>query len=304
MTTHHSALPYRISTFDLQLFSATAKAGSITLGARSMNLSLAAASMRLQKIEHSLGATLLYRSKLGVTLTDAGRTLLRHAGRLEREFENLHAEMAGFAHGMRSTIRVVCNTAAMTEYLPPLIGQFLFKHQDVDIDLRELGSQDVLQAMRREQADIGIVADYVGTEGLTTKFFRSDRLVAIHPNDLLISKNSTVTFSELLLHPFVGLPTDSGLSRFLQSQAMNYGRGLHYRVRVSSFEAVASLVQDGVGIAVIPETTAKRLDTKALRVKPLTDEWANRELLLCTPTEYIPQGKVSLLLEFFSSGTL
>lgn len=293
-----SSLPYRISTFDLQLFAATVEAGSITLGAKNMNLSLAAASTRLQKIEHALGTPLLYRSKIGVTLTDAGRTLLRHAGRLEREFENLHAEMAGFAHGIHSTIRVLCNTAAMTEYLPPLIAQFLSEHQDVDIDLRELGSQGVLHAMRQEQADIGIVADYVGTEGLRTHFFRNDRLVAILPNQLVTSNKPEISFADLLTHPFVGLPTESGLSRFLHSQAMHFGRGLHYRVRVRSFEAVISLVEAEVGVAVIPETTAKRLASEQFKLKLIEDVWASRNLLVCTPSETIPEGRVAELLDY------
>lgn len=48
----------------------------------------------------------------------------------------------------------------MTEYLPRLVGQFLIDHRDIDIDLRELDSHDVLSAMHQEQANIGIVADY------------------------------------------------------------------------------------------------------------------------------------------------
>lgn len=301
MASHSTVLPYRVSTFDLQLFAAVAKAGSITLGAKNMHLSLAAASMRLQKMEHLLGATLLHRSKLGVTLTDAGRTLLRHAGRLERGFEDLHAEMAGFAHGMRSTIRVLCNTAAMTEYLPPLIGRFLSTHEDIDIELRELGSQDVLQAMRQEQADIGIVADYVDTEGLTTQFFRADRLVVLSPSNITLSAKPKIAFSELLSRPFVGLPSESGLSRFLQSQAINHGRGLHYRVRVRCFEAVVSLVKNGVGIAIVPETTADRLSSKGLQSKQLADAWANRKLLLCTPAESTTDGRASEFVSFLSN---
>lgn len=303
MPINRSAFPHRLSTFDLHLFAAVAEAGSITRGAESMHLSLAAASTRLQKMEHALGTELLHRSKLGVRLTDAGRTLLRHAGRLERELEILHAEMAVFAHGIRSTIRVLCNTAAMTEYLPPLIGRFLAEHPDVDIDLRELGSQDVLLAMRQEQADIGIVADYVGTEGLTTRPFREDRLVAVMPITLLRLEGSSARFAELLEHPFVGLPSESGLSRFVQGQAVQYGRGIHYRVRVRSFDAVISLVEAGVGIAIVPETTARRMVSPKINVMPLEDAWATRHLLLCTTSATAPEGQAAAFLNFLSQAT-
>lgn len=300
MPLNRSVLPHRISTYDLHVFAAIAEAGSITRGAENVHLSLAAASTRLQKIEHALGTALLQRSKHGVKLTDAGRTLLRHAGRLERELEMLHAEMAAFAHGVRSTVRVLCNTAAMTEYLPPLIGRFLVEHQALDIDLRELGSQDVLSAMRQEQADIGIVADYVRTEGLNTRFFREDRLVAVFPTAQCPRQKAGVPFTDLLPHPFVGLPSESGLSRFIQNQAIQYGRGIHYRVRVRSLDAVVSLVADEVGIAILPETTARRLASPKIDWLPLADPWANRKLLLCTASDATLAGPAAALLDFLS----
>ncbi len=280
-----SASTYRIDPFDLRLFAAIAGGGSITAGAREIHLSLAAASTRLQGLEHAIGAPLLQRSKRGVTLTDAGRTMLEHAGRLQRDMEALHADMAGHAHGIRSTVRVICNTAAMAEYLPPLIGPFLVQHPDLDLDLRELDSQDVLFAMRREQADIGIVADYVNTDGLSIHPFKDDPLVALSPAAGRRVRRRGLAFAELLDHSFVGLSTESGLSRFLQKQALNFGRGLHHRVRVQTLDAVIDLVGDGVGVAVVPLATARRLATENVCVQALTDAWAKRRLLLCTSEE-------------------
>ena len=273
---------YRIDPFDLRLFAAIVEGGSITAGARHIHLSLAAASTRLQSLEHAIGATLVLRSKQGVKLTDAGRTLLRHAGRLQGDMEALHADMAAHAHGVRSSVRLLCNTAAMTEHLPRRIGQFLVEHADIDIDLRELDSQDVLMAMRQEHADIGIVADYVDTQGLSTRLFREDRLVALLPKVDSRRGLRGVPFASLLNRPFVGLPAESGLSRFLQSQALHYGRGLHHRVRVRSLDSVVRLVGDGVGVAVVPEATAQRLASDRVRVRALTDAWAKRRLVLCT----------------------
>ena len=276
MNPHH-----RIDPFDLRLFTAVAEAGTITAGARALHLSLAAASVRLQGLERAVGAMLMQRAKTGITLTDAGRTLLRHAGRLQREVEALHAGMAAHAHGVRSTVRLLCNTAAISEHLPPLLGPFLAAHPDIDVELRELDSQDALFAMRQERADLGIVADYVDTEGLATKPFRDDRLVAVLPASLAKGRAKPMAFTELLTHPFVGLPAEAGLSRFLQARALQQGRGLHHRVQVPGFDALLRLVADGVGVAVVPALTAERLANPQVRVRPLSDAWAARQLLVC-----------------------
>ncbi len=280
---------YRIDPYDLRLFAAIVEGGSITAGAREIHLSLAAASSRLQGLEHAIGAPLLHRSKKGVTLTDAGRTMLQHAGRLQRGMEALHADMAGHAHGVRSTVRLLCNTAALAEHLPRLIGPFLAEHQDLDLDLRELDSQDVLAAMRQERADIGIVADYVDTQGLLTRPFRDDPLVALVPDTGSRMPRGKIEFADLLKQSFVGLSADSALSRFLQKQALNHGRGLHHRARVRTLDAVVDLVGEGVGVAVVPRVTAVRLASEKVAVRDLSAVWAKRRLLLCTAGE-VPAG--------------
>lgn len=295
-----AATGYRIDPYDLRLFAAVVEAGTITAGAQRMHLSLAAASTRLQQLEHALGTQLLHRAKRGVTLTDAGRTLLRHAGRLQREMDALHGEMAAHAHGVRSTVRVLCNTAAMTEYLPPLIGPFLAQHPEVDIELRELASQDALLAMRQESADLAVVADHVDTSGLHTRPFRADPLVAVLPPG---APRAKLRFADLLSQPFVGLPAESGLSRHLHAQALTHGRGLHHRVRVGSLEVVLQLVAQGVGVAVLPQATARRFlaglapGAPRPRVQPLADGWTRRQLLLCSAEPAGLGRAAGLLLE-------
>lgn len=287
---------HRIDPFDLRLFAAVAEAGTITAGARAVHLSLAAASARLQALEQAMGTTLMRRAKTGVTLTDAGRTLLGHAGRLQREMDALHAGMAAHAQGVRSTVRLMCNTAAISEHLPPLLGPFLAAHPQLDIELCELDSLDVLFALRRQRADLGIVADYVATEGLSTRPWREDRLVAVLPAALARGLPRMLTFARLLELPFVGLPEEAGLSRFLQARALRHGRDLHHRVRVQGFDALTRLVADGVGVAVVPALTAERLAGPRVRVRPLDDAWAARRLLVCFGApETLAPGAAALL---------
>lgn len=301
MVPPRSSPTYRIDPFDLRLFVAVVESGTITAGARQVYISLAAASARLQRLEHEIGATLLLRAKSGVTPTDAGQTLLRHAGNLQRELDVLHAEMAAHANGVRSTVRVLCNTAAMSEHLPPHLGPFLVEHPEIDIDLRELGSHDVLQAMHQERADIGIVADYVGLEGLKTTPFCDDQLVCLMPASAAYHTKDELNFVDLLNQPFVGLPADSGLSRFLQNHALHFGRALHHRVRVHNLDAVVRLVSDGVGIAILPECAVQRLGTDRVVSRKLNDPWSSRRLLLCTPPNPALSVSAAALLAFLTT---
>lgn len=287
---------YRIDPFDLHLFAAVVDHGSITAAARAVSLSLPAASARIKALEDATGAALLQRSKSGATPTDAGRALARHARRVLAELESLHVEMAGFGDGRRGTLRLLCNTAAMTEALPRALGCFLVERPDLDLDVAEHASDAVLAAVRNAMADVGIVADYVDTAGLVVRPWLDDRLVALLPRRWPGGRRATIAFGELLEHPLVGLPRDSGLSRFLAVQASRTGRVPRHRVRLGSFDALAKMVDAGVGAAVMPESAAARFGAAGTRVAQLTDIWSRRKLLLCTTPQGAQRPGVQALL--------
>lgn len=285
MTATRRTVDYRIDPFDLHLFSEVITRGTITAAADAVNLSLAAASARLKALEDAAGTRLLDRSKTGAAPTDAGRAMARHANRVLAELETLHVEMASFGHGLRGTVRLLCNTAAMAEALPQALGRFLAKNPEIDVDVRELASDTILDALRRGFADIGVVADYVDTSGLIVQPWRNDRLVALLPRSWPTGKRRSIAFGELLEQPLVGLSSDSGLSRFLAAQASRSGRVPRHRARLSGFDGVAQLVATGVGAAVMPESAALRLRNQDTRVLILSNGWAERKLLVCMTTQ-------------------
>lgn len=292
---------YRIDPFDLHLFAAVMEHGTITAAAAAVNLSLAAASARLKTLEVAAGTRLLERSKSGAAPTDAGRALARHANRVLSELEALHVEMASFGHGLRGTVRLLCNTAALSEALPRALGRFLATHPDVDVDLRELPSDAVIEALRRGTADFGIVADYVDTSGLIVRPWIEDHLVALLPARWH-GRRRSISFRQLLEHPLVGLGRDSGLSRFLAAQASRCGRVPGHRVRLGSFETVAQLVAAGVGAAVMPENAAARYRQAGAHVVPLSDAWSRRKLLICMTVQAAPLPSVQALADALEAG--
>ena len=90
-----------------------------------------------------------------------------------------------------------------------------------------------------------------------------------------------MAYGELLGHPFVGLARESGLSRFLAAQASRSGRVPRHRVRLGGFDAVAELVDEGVGVAVMPESAAVRFAKAGTQIVGLSDAWSRRKLLVC-----------------------
>jgi DNA-binding transcriptional LysR family regulator len=267
---------------DLNLFRHVVDAGSITRGAERANLALAAASTRIRNMEKSLGAPLLLRGRQGVVPTPAGRTLVQHARVLLAQAERLREDLGAFAGGLTGQIRILSNTNALTEFLPEALGAFLASHPQVSIDLEERLSDEIVGLIAEGVADIGIVAGTVDTGRLTTYPFRSDRFVLVVPPGHALAGRRRIAFAEVLEHDFVGLDRASALQRFLADKAGRIGQPLKLRVQLRSFDAVCRMVEAGVGLGIVPETTARRAARPtAFAVVDLDDPWASRDLTIC-----------------------
>ena len=272
----------RFDLSDLRLFRHVVEAGSITGGADRAHLALAAASTRIRNMEEALGAALLVRGRQGVTPTQAGRTLLQHARLILQQAERLREDLSAYAGGLAGQIRVLSNTNALTEFLPEALSSFLAAHRNVSVDLEERLSDEIVGMVAEGVADIGIVAGTVDASALETYPFRKDRFVLVVAREHLLAGRSQVAFAEVLDHDFVGLDRASALQRFLAAKAAPSGRPLRLRVQLRSFDAVCRLVECGVGIGIVPETTARRVArTMAISAVELSDAWALRELTIC-----------------------
>ncbi|MFD2676468.1 LysR substrate-binding domain-containing protein [Camelimonas lactis] len=273
----------RFDLTDLLLFRNIAEAGSITRGAERSNLALAAASTRVRQMEESLGAALLVRRRQGVTLTQPGMTFLQHARTLLGQAERLREDMGRYTEGLAGHIRVLSNTNALTEFLPEALSAFLAAHPHVSVDLEERLSGEIVGMIAEGAAEIGIVAGTVDRGALETFPFRRDRFVLVVARDHPLAGGETqIPFAAILDHEFVGLDRSSALQRFLAAKAARAGRPLRLRVQLRSFDGVCRLVECGVGVGVVPETTAQRAKRiMKIAAIPLSDAWAERELFLC-----------------------
>jgi DNA-binding transcriptional LysR family regulator len=272
----------RFDLVDLKLFLHVVEAGSITAGAERMHLAIAAASTRIRNMETELGTALLNRDRQGVQPTPAGRTLVHHARILLLQAERMRGELGEYADGLKGHIRLLSNTNALTEFLPEPLSNFLTTHPQVNIDLEERLSDEIVAAVADGKADIGIVAGTEDVTGLEVFPFRVDRFVLVCAASHPLAARQRITFAETLHCDFVGLDRTSSLQRFLSEKADRIGQRLRLRVQLRSFDAVCRLVECNVGIGIVPQTTVERcVRTMALHRLELTDEWALRNLTIC-----------------------
>jgi len=288
----------RFDLTDLRLFCDVVDAGSITAGAAKGALALAAASARIRGMEQALGAPLLVRSRQGVTPTEAGRTLLRHARTLLAQSARLKEDLSAFAGGITGEVRLLANTNAVTEFLPEALSAFLASHPHVSVDLEERLSDEIVGLIAEGAGDVGIVAGAVDVGALAAYPFRSDRFVVVTAPGHPLAGQPSISFAEVLDYDLVGLDRAASLQRFLAGKAAREGKPLRLRVQLRSFDAVCRLAECGVGVGIVPRTTAARAaKTMALAVIDMADDWALRELTIVVRAGEEPRPYAKALVE-------
>src|SRR3546814_5994538 len=153
----------------------------------------------------AVGVALLLRGRRGVQVTPAGRTLLHHARSVLQQVDRMRGELDLYGQGLKGHVRLLCNTSALSEYLPDILGGFLAQHSQISVDLEERMSYDIADAIRSGIADIGIVADSVDLQALATHTFRPDPLTLIVPMNHQLAQRHSISLAEVAHHDLVGL---------------------------------------------------------------------------------------------------
>jgi DNA-binding transcriptional LysR family regulator len=267
---------------DLRLFVQVVDAGSITRGADRAHLALATASARITSMEKALGAPLLVRHRRGVTPSPVGWVLVGHARLILAEVARMEAELAHLTDGLPSTLVVMTNTSATETFAFATVAEIMRLHPDIAIEVKQLPSQRTVEAVTNGRAELGLIADTVDVGALECRMLRPDPLVVLARTDHPVARRSRISFSECLRYPFVGYIEGNPLQEHLRGRTRPLGLRPQYRARLPNAEAICRAVAGGVGIAVLPAIAALRWrDSLGLAAVPLTNSWAQRNLILC-----------------------
>jgi len=197
--------------------------------------------------------------------------------------DHLAFDMCDFGGGLRGQVKVLAHTTSLTEFLPQALSGFLAAHQDVEIELQEALSDDVIRAVSSNEVDIGVVSTPVGTGGLWARPFGRNRLVVVLPSQSEFVRLPSITFADTLTAPYVGLSAESALNRFMERVATQLGGEYRPRVQVSTFESMCRMIEANVGIGIAPISSVGRyIHSMNIRYIRLADSWAIREHILVT----------------------
>lgn len=144
----------------LRLLCDLARLGTIAAVAAAHNFTASAVSQQLSALEREAGVRLLARTGRSVTLTAAGRVLVRHGTAVLAELEQATAALAALSGGLTGPLRIGAFPTAVRALLPATLVALGRTHPGLDLMVTELDPAAVPAALRDRRIDVGLVNDY------------------------------------------------------------------------------------------------------------------------------------------------
>lgn len=272
----------KLDAYNLRLFEAIARAGSIAQAAREEHIAPSALSRRLAELESTLKSSLFVRSPRGLELTSAGKVLLQKAQRVNSEMQSLVRDMWSLSDSdeVRGVVRVWANPSALIGYLPEIIKTFSIAYPDVHIDITEEDTGKVIRGCLKDEADVGIAVAEQVQPGLDVWPLTPDPLRVVCPkgHPLLILENG-VSLVDALKYPLISIRIGGSLDGLVRTYAKALDDEFQPRLTVSSIDAAFRFIEVGLGIAVLPASMLKPYaGVDQFVAKPLEEPWAVRML--------------------------
>jgi len=257
----------------LRQFIAVAEALNFRRAATSLKMAQPPLSQSIKRLEIELGVQLLLRNRKSVQLTPAGGAFLAEAKRTLLQLERAANVARRAGSGTVGSLRVAFIGSSAYSHLPEAVREFRQRFPDVDLDLIESTSTEVIKLLDTDQIDIGFLRPVIGlTHNLRTESIEKDRFVVAMPARHKLAHHATLRLAQLSDFPFVIFSATR--SPTLYQQILLLCRHASFTPRIAQearqVQTVISLVSAGLGIALVPAAVG-RLRHPNVVYKPLRD---------------------------------
>ncbi|MGA5499633.1 LysR family transcriptional regulator [Streptomyces umbrinus] len=282
----------------LQHFVAVAEDQHFTRAAERLMVSQSGLSASIRALERELRAPLFVRTTRRVTLTEAGRALLTEAERILAQVRAAQDAVAAVQGVLRGTLSLGTEQCIAGVPVAKLLAAFRRQHPDVEIRLRQAGSGALAEDVAAGRLDLAFaVTTRADTEQLRCLPLTSEPMTVLcHPSHRLAT-GGPVTPDELGGEPFVDFHPDWGPRR--TTDAAFAAAGVHRTValEVNDVHSLLDLVEEGLGIAVVPRHFAhKRRALPALPLKVDTETPYETVAMLPPPEATSPAARALMSL--------
>jgi LysR family hydrogen peroxide-inducible transcriptional activator len=253
----------------LEYFCAVARTRSFTHAAEELGIAQPSLSEQINKLEKALGGALFERFSRRIELTAPGAMLLPRARLLIEEAAALPQYLESAREGVRGPLRAGAIPTILPYFLAPVLRGFVERYPEVELQLRESTTEDLLQQVLDGTLDLAVVSVPVAETGLVmSELFREPLCLAVPDRHELASAGKVqlrrLTDERLLILKGGHCLRQESLAVCERARA-RFGAQFEADQLASIFE----LIRAGFGVSIVPEMARRSAEgCKLLAIEP------------------------------------
>jgi DNA-binding transcriptional LysR family regulator len=223
-----------------------AKTLNITKAAHQLGITQPTLSQSLRKLEHTIGETLVIRSKNGVELTIAGKEFLKHARFLTNYWDDVKLKTKNSTNEVRGNAKIGCHPSVGLYTLDHFLPQLIKNHPHLEITLIHDLSRKICNQIINFEVDIGLVINPIQHPDLVLKKIFSD--------EVKVWRTESTTPDVLICHTDLAQTQD--ILKKLKTKKQSFDR----LITTNSLEIITRLTLSGAGHGIIPSRVVSIFD--------------------------------------------
>lgn len=242
----------------LRYFAVLAEELHFGRAAARLHISQPPLSLNIKQLEAALGVQLLERSSRSVKLTPAGESFRRSARQLLAEAEQAALKARDVAAGVTTRVRIGFVGSMVFRGLPEKLARFGASHPQVQTKLVELNSAEQIEALARDEIDLGLLHTGKVPSELNKALYMSEPFV-LCTREQAGTASPAPRIGELAREPLVLFSRGASPDYYERVLSLCTQLGLEPSVRheVRHWLSVVALVAKGMGYALVPQSLAK-----------------------------------------------
>lgn len=253
-------------------FRAAARHSYITRAARELYVSQPSLSVSLKNLEEELGMPLFERNGQGIRLTQAGRRFLAHAERILGDVEQARLEMEQLRRSAGDSFTIGYISPLGNDAIADVVEGLATSPELAGLSLHslEVTTAQAEAALMADEIDAALCSHIPGNPELTQLPVMEQPLVLIVAREHPLARRpagQAVTARELAAWPLVTYRAESSMMDSIRRYFHAHPPMPAICHRAGNEEAIASLVERGMGAAIVAQTGS--VTPERLAVLPL-----------------------------------
>jgi len=256
----------------MEVFRAVMIAGSASGAARMLFISQPAVSRLLAHMEASLGLKLFHRSGGKLVPTSQAQLLLDEVNRVYDAAQRVDSFVSNLAKKASGTLKLACSPSLGLNLMPKLIGEFLESHPQVHVHFHTTLIQDTPMELLSGKTDMVVSVLPIENPNLCSEALIKGRMVCAIPAGHELAGRHSVSLSDLEGHRLILYSRSIPFGQLMVSAAERYGCALNPAIDVPRAELACSLVNEGIGVAIVDQFSVASHGWRNIVVRPLEEE--------------------------------